>query len=412
MTLRNTKICAPIPVGQNSSYAWGQLPAIPLDAGATPMTVTTLQNLINAANSSSSKVVSLPQGTVVYADQKINIPAGVTLTTAGNIVRGQYAKMARIVRSVNFSDPTIVMSGSTSTQPGAVLDRILISGHRNQIVNGTTITYTPGATSVVISSGNNASVINARLDTPVGGTNIQIDGSEPTGIACNNVSVSGNILTGYTNTHYGNSSYLYPYSDGISSKCANTTIANNTVVDASDVSIIQFYTAGIQTVQASKATGNLVISTGVPGFAALMYEPYYYAGSAPTVRDFTGATFSGNTFFAAEGTRFELGISAGRRPWNNLTAYIHGGEFINNTNAGILTTMQIGIGVGYATNTSVTGNSLNYSTYTVPQASDPDSRCPSRAAIVTDTVSGVNISGNTSNAISATPVVGNLACNF
>jgi hypothetical protein len=410
--LRNTKICAPIPVAQNSPYSWGWEPALPLDASGTPMSATTLQALINSANSGTNKIVSLPQGTVVYADRQIVIPAGVTLTTAGNINRNQYAKMARIVRSANFAEPTIVMSGSTSTQAGAVLDRIWVSGHRNQVVNGTTIAYTSLGASVVISSGNNASVINSRFDTPVGGTNIGIDGSEPTGIACNNVTVSGNILTGYSNTHYTTSAGAYTFSDGITSKCANTTIANNTVMDASDVSIIQFYTAGIQTVQASKATGNLVISTGVPAFAALMYEPFYYYGTTPTVRDFTGSTFSGNTFFAAEGTRFELGISAGRRPWNGQTGYIYGGEFINNTNAGIPTTMQLGIGVGYAMNTSVTGNSLNYLPYTVPQSSDPYSRCPSRGAVVTDNVSGVTISGNTTNGNAAPPVAGNLACNF
>lgn len=409
--LRNNKICAPIPIGQDTLYTWGQQPAIPLDAGASSMSAATLQGLINTANNGANKVVSLPQGTVVYADQTIFIPAGVTLTTAGNIVRGQYAKMARIVRSANFSDSTIVMYGSTGTQPGAVLDRIWVAGQRNQIVNGTTINYTKVGYSVLISSGNNASVINSRFDTPVGGTNIGIDGSEPTGVACNHVSVSGNILTAYSNTHYGGQNY-YPFSDGITSKCADTTIANNTVMDASDVAIIQFYTAGLQNVQASKATGNLIISTGVSTFAAMMYEPFYYAGSTPIVRDFTGASFSGNTFFAAEGTRFEIGISAGRRPWNNLTSYINGGEVSNNTNAGIPTTMQVGIGVGYAKNTSVTNNSLNYSPYTKTVAQDPLAKCPTRSAIVTDNIQNTTIIGNTSNGSSALPVAGDLTCNF
>jgi hypothetical protein len=412
VNLRNTKICSSIPVGQNTPYTWGQHPAMPLDSGTAPMTSAALQNLINAASNSSNKVVSLPQGTVVYANQRIVIPAGVTLTTAGNIVRGQYAKMARIVRSANFSDSTIVMQGSTNTQPGAVMDRIWVSGHRDHVVNGTTINYVQPAASVLITSGNNARVSNSRFDTPIGGTNIGIDGSEPTGITCNNISVSGNLLTGYTNTHYGNATTPYPYSDGITSKCAKTSIENNTIIDASDVSIILFYTAGLQTVQASKVTGNLIISTGIPAFAALMYEPYFYAGSTPIVRDFTGSSFSGNTFFAAEGTRFELGISAGRRPWNNLTSYISGGEFSNNSNAGISTTMQVGIGVGYAINTLVSGNALSYSSYTVSQTLDPYARCPSRAAVVTDNISGVTITGNTSHGVVAPTTPGNLACNF
>jgi hypothetical protein len=406
-TLRDTRICAAIPAGQNSAYTWGQQPAIPLTVGTAAMTAAALQAQINAASTGTNKVVTLPQGTVVYANQQITIPAGVTVTTAGNLVRTQYAKMARIVRTANFTQPIIAMSGSTNSLPGAVLNSVWVSGQRNQVVNGTQITYLNSASTIVVYSGNNASVINNRLDSPVGGTNIGVDGSEPTGKLCNAVTVSNNLLTAYSNTHYGNSSVPYPFSDGITVKCADTTITNNTVMDASDVGIIQFYTDGLQTTQASKATGNLVISTGVSAYSALMYEPYFDA-SATKTRSFAGSKFENNTFFAAQGTRFEVGISAGRRAWGSpapyYTSYASGGQFTNNTNAGISTAMQIGIAAGYATNMPITGNSLNYVGAT--------GGCTSKGPIISENISAVTISGNTSNGAAVAAVPGTIGCSF
>lgn len=368
--LRNNQICTVAALKTDSVYKWGYTAAI--DTGAGSMSAAQLNAALAAAAASANKTVSLAQRTVVFADQPISIPAGVTLTTSGGIARNRYVKMARIVRTAAFASPMVTVNS------GGAINGMWLSGQRDHAINGITMGYTELAANVAIRSGANSSVVGSRLDTNLGNTNIAVDGAEATGgIACSGAVVHNNLITGYSNTHYPIGG-AYKLSDGITVKCPDTSVTSNTIVDASDVGIIMFYSAGAgQTTQHSVATNNALIAAGVPSYAGMMFEPYFSSGpsggtATPVHMDFSGARFEQNIFYGATDTHFDLGASLGAKPWNRQTMTVNGvtyplkdntafgGHFINNSNEGIGTRMQAGIGVDGMPQTTVNNNKLNY----------------------------------------------------
>lgn len=410
--LRDSRICVTTPTGQNSSYRWGQQPAIPLLQGVIPMEGATLQAQLNAAGANGT--VALPQGTVVYVRTPLVIPAGVTLTTAGTLRRAQYAKMARIVLANNFtgqySEQPIINMLTDSVKGGSKLTKVWVSGQRDQVVNGQLISYSRNSHTIRVASGR-STVSDVRLDNPVGGSNLVLADAASAGIACSQATITGNLLTGYSNTHYSPADNQFPFSDGISSSCEHTTITDNTIIDASDVSIILFATGDNNVPQASIVSGNLLIAAGVSAYAAMMYEPYVYADNQRKTFSFAGSSFQSNTFYGTANTRFELGMVAGHEAWHDTNYNLgSGGRFANNSNAGIPTVMQVGIGVDGMSNTTVTGNSLSYTSGT--------GNCQVRAPIVADTSSPTEstpslITGNTNNGTAASITAGSLmSCSF
>jgi hypothetical protein len=372
--LVNTKICTIAGSKSDSVYRWGTTPAVTVNTGETPMSAVYLQGLLDAAKGQPDPTVRLPQHAVVYADRNIVIPAGVTLTTNGSVSRVQYAKMARIVRTSNFATPIITIKS------GGSLNGIWVSGQRDHIVNGTALTYSTWASSVLLESGSGSSVVGSRIDTPAGNTNIGVEGEESAGIPCANIQIQNNLITGYSNTHYPVSG-AYLVSDGITVKCVATTLSSNTIIDASDVGIVIFYAYGTtQKQQSSAATGNLVISSGVPAYAAYMFEPYYSLQAPPKHYNFTGANINGNSFWSATDTHFDIGISVGGKAWRSNGDTGKNAAANNNSNEGIATNMQIGIGVDGMTDTNVSGNALSY-----VQLPSGVGVCGSKSAIIADT---------------------------
>ncbi|UGQ49160.1 DUF4214 domain-containing protein [Massilia endophytica] len=426
-TLRDTQICAAVAPGAETVYRWGMLPVLRITPGETPIEVDDvggvkgLQHMLNDAASAADKTVRLPQGSVIYAAKEIIVPAGVTLTTVGNVPPNQYAKMARIVRTANTGTTILTLQG------GASVNGIWVSGQRNHIINGQQLQYMTMDASLKIAHGTaNASVIGSRFDTANGNTNIAISGySDATSTSCNGHTVQNNLITGYTDTHRTN--IASRYTDGITNQCRNATVSGNGIVDVSDVGVVTFadyiLSGGVKTSQqASVVSNNTVIAAGSSTIAAYSFEPYEVAKDAngnPLEQiknlNFTNATFSGNRFWTGPGAHFDFGVAGSGKPWHGIYGHLgYGAKIINNTNEGIATNMQIGIAIDGMSNTTVSNNALRYVTLAV------EGLCPTKAAIVADTGSELTqsgtvplstpglITGNTQNGVAVSYTVGSV----
>jgi hypothetical protein len=343
-------------------YRWGQAPAITIDG---TITAAALNNLLAAAATSSNKTVSLAPRTIVYANVQIKIPAGVTLTTSGVTNRQQYLRMARIVRTAHFDDAS-VRGGSSlvSMESGAKVNALWISGQREAAVPGASLVHKPFSPNIFIRGGTGSSVINSRLDTSTGDSVLGIDGVAE-GSPCFGAVIGNNLITGYLSTHYNGK-----YTDGITVACEDATVSGNHVVDASDVGIILFRSASKP--QKSKVLNNIVVSAGVSAFAAVAFEPY---SSPVAFQDFSGASIANNRFWTSGDSHFDIGIAVGTKAWSNTNNVGGGASVTNNTNGGVASIMQVGIGIDGMINTIVSGNQLNY----VRQA---NGLCPTKAAVV------------------------------
>ncbi len=293
-------------------------------------------------NAKPGTTISLAQRAVISTSKQILVPAGVTLTTTGSPHFSQYAKMARIVRSAPATGATEESAALVFLNPGANLISVWVSGQRQ--ING----YAPNAVNVYAKSG--ASVISSRIENSSGWTALV---SHRRGHPCSGVNFTGNLITGYSNTH------LSEVTDGISSDCEKTTIRDNAVVDPSDVGIVIFTAieGDLKAVQSSKAYNNVVISAGIPAYSAYVLDPLSKS-TLPGDSSFVGAEFRNNKFWAAPDTHIDIGLAVGTTAWFPDPNIGTGGSFIGNTTAGIATPMQIGIMVDGMRAPVVTGNTI------------------------------------------------------
>jgi hypothetical protein len=111
-----------------------------------------------------------------------------------------------------------------------------------------------------------------------------------------------------------------------------------------------------------------------------MFEPYYSLQAPPKHYNFTGANINGNSFWSATDTHFDIGISVGGKAWRSNGDTGKNAAANNNSNEGIATNMQIGIGVDGMTDTNVSGNALSY-----VQLPSGVGVCGSKSAIIADT---------------------------
>jgi hypothetical protein len=369
VSLKST-ICSTSNNTADSGYRWGTTPTIPIDG---TMTASALQASLDAAKLAANKQVVLSPHTVIYADRKITIPAGVTLTTSGITSRQQYAKMARIVRTAHFGgDGSTGQRGDQAIvvlENGAKMSAIWVSGQRGAVIAGQALPYSLLSSSVFMRGGTGTSVLSSRLDTGAGNSNIGIDGAYE-GSPCQNAVINDNLITGYANTHYPVGG-VGKYSDGITVACEKATVNGNHIIDASDVGIILFRSGSVP--QASIVSNNIIISAGVSAFSAMAYEPYVEPSGTASY-NFTGSQFYSNRFWTSGDSHFDIGVAAGTRAWGEQnTGY--GGNVSGNTNAGIASIMQIGIGIDGMQTTVVNANQLSYVKQT-------NGVCPTKGAVV------------------------------
>jgi hypothetical protein len=349
-------------------YGWnGAFPVINIP-GVTIMTQTQLQTALNSAVPNGT--VEIPQMTIVHLNSTLNIPAGVTLKTNGDLTHYRYALMARLIMDNTFGlDPLITM------QSGSRLQGIWIDGQVSQRMNalGSNV-IDPARVSVYVVNGNGSQVSNCRLSDPSGWTNIFLEGYKYCGgCNCSNQYIGYNLITGYANSHFDShldgGVHIGHWSDGISNGCQYATIEYNEIVDVTDVGIVVFRAAisGSQH-QQSVIRNNNIFNAGNSAFAAFSIDPTF-AGDVPgdpsysRTFDFSATIIENNTIWTSPNAHVDMGISSGTRSFFLQPGRIPNngsGVVIRNNNSGNQSMYaNIGFLVNGMLNNSITGNSLS-----------------------------------------------------
>lgn len=317
-------------------------------------------NGITSLSSLKSALAAAQPGSTVYMAQRavftltdtLVVNPGVTLATFGSPPRTQYAKQARLVRGAQFGAGELD-SSLVRLESGAKLSAVWVSGQAP--VYG----YQGSGVNVALHSGTGTTLANSRLDNSIGWTSAV---AHHYGVACNAMVVSNNLVTGYANDHH----YAYAgapgYTDGISGNCGDFSASYNDVIDASDVGIIAF-APGAGITQRSQIRNNIVISAGVPSFAAMMCEPQSVEAVGGPTSSFAGAAIANNSFWAAPDSHFDFGLMVGALPWGYAHPSVGDGAAVTgNTNAEIPSPMYVGLLVDGMTNANIASNVISRTT--------------------------------------------------
>jgi hypothetical protein len=273
---------------------WGLSQA--MDIGSGTWTQARLEDCIK-----EQPVCSIPPRTVVYLNSTVTLPAGRTLTTAGNPDRLHYARQARIVRNTGSFGHLLVV------QKGAAVRDIWLSGQRHLFKDVPTdmdevranIWYVGGDGSV------GGLVNQIRSDFPLVRSHIVSVG--PGGF----LDIDDNLFTGYTSNHTpdGTQSWV---TDGISHHASRGTIRNNHIIDPTDVGIVIFGRGNSRgPPQASNALSNVIVHAGLSAYGSVGFDT--------TAADcvfcvFTGS-ISGNTILAGPNQHSDIMLFVGTGPW-------------------------------------------------------------------------------------------------
>ncbi len=357
------KVCSGAPYYYSVQAAGNAATQIP---GATQVNEADVQNILN--NMSPGGVLSLQNSAVVVLTTPLIIPPGRTLTTDGSPSPNAHAKMARLVRSLNFQhdqfgDAMVELKG------GAALVNVWVDGQRGVagFSNGVP-TQDTTEPNIRILSGNGGSVSNDFISNSYGWTSLLALGMAETGISCSNVSIKNNVITDYASNDGNHAPANTGWSDGISDSCEGSTVSGNNIVDATDGGIVLFRAQTSQggAVQASQVTSNTIVSAGNYAFGAIILDPLAQdgGGTCYATRGFDGANVTGNTLYASENSGFSIGLSVGTAEWfynngNGCTGT--GANVSNNTTAGISTRVTDGIAVEGMIRATVQSNNLSVS---------------------------------------------------
>lgn len=335
------------------SYSFGSNPAIsiPLGQGCsgtycfTGGTQQQLQTLLDSAPSGTT--VTLAQQVVVPITTAqtvgpprtrsvgLNIPAGVTLTTAGAPGPDKYAEMGRLVRASSLGAAAVV-----EVESGAKLLNVWVDGQRTGPTD-----HVPDSVNVETAGGSGTTVSGDRLSNAVGFTNLHALGTAES-LPCASTTITGNLVTAYSSSHTNQD-----WSDGLSVACENATVTGNTVIDATDVGIVLF--RAYPAVQKSTVSGNTILNAGNPAFGGIVADPL---SSTPTVDpSFAGASVHGNTLWTGPGAYYHIGLSLGTAAWFANPNIGSGVSFTANS---LTANVTEGIAVSGMLDATATGNTL------------------------------------------------------
>jgi hypothetical protein len=343
------------------TYGFGAGPAIaiPLGQGCsgqfcfTGGTQQQLQNMLNAAAPSHATVTLAQQVVVPITTTQtigpprqrlvgLNIPAGVTLTTAGQPGPDRYAEMGRLVRASGFGTTASTAGAVVEVDSGAKLENVWVDGQRTGPTNAESATV-----NVETAGGSGTTVSADRLSNAIGFTNLHVLGTAES-LPCASSTITQNLVTAYASSHVNTGDW----SDGISVGCENATVTGNTVIDATDVGIVLFraYPAD----QKSTVASNTVLNAGNSAFGGIVADPL---SSSPTVKpSFAGATVHNNTLWTGPGASYGIGLSLGTAAWFSSPNIGSGVSFTSNSLTGNVTE---GMAVSGMLNVTATGNTLN-----------------------------------------------------
>lgn len=344
-----------------------------------------LQAKLNAAK--PGEVVRIPRGTLVFVEARLTVPTGVTLTTEGSEgLKGRhaYAKMARIAyrpTAEKIEDASLVV-----VQSGANLKNVWVDGqmwnYRDKN-GGQTVRIAPNGLEPTL-------VENVRSDNPRAAQNVLANSNK--GECLTPITIRSNLVINSANLHNSKR-----WADGIATKCSNTVVEANEVLDASDVALLAFRTYGAAP-QASKIRNNYVLQAGNDAFGGLVTDPL---STKTTPRpypeclkkspgneancDFTGTVFEGNTLWTGKDARFVIGISVGTRAWGFFkpdNASGSGAVFTGNTAGESEVNTQIPVYISGIYNAVVTNNFTGSTVKRLPGKSGvPGTSCKSSTLV-------------------------------
>jgi hypothetical protein len=296
--------------------------------------------------------LALAPRAVIRLSSPLRIPQGVTLTTSGAPSPERYARMGRLARVAApgaGADPATVVLAA-----GARLRNVWVDGGRAWLQ-----TYVRDALTVRV-EGDGATVEQTRITNSLGGGSLFVMGPHY-GVPCKTAILHDNLVTAYSSGHDDGT-----WADGISVACAEATIEDNAVVDATDVGIILYRVEGGS--QSSRVEGNTVIAAGRSAFAALAVDPIF--GGGGQTFSFDGATITDNTLWTGDRAHFDIGLAVGTRAWFGDGADKGtGASFTDNTTGSLAIHTTSPFAVSGMLDATVQGNTLR----SLPAA---PSRCP------------------------------------
>src|SRR5262249_45261451 len=153
-----------------------------------------LQSMLNAAAATGATVTLAQQVVVPITDVQtigpprqrqigLNIPSGVTLTTAGQPGPSKYAEMGRLVRPASFGGSA--GAAVVEVDSGAKLLNVWVDGQRTgptDAVSNTVNVETVGGTGTTVSGG--------RLSNAIGFTNLHALGTAES-LPCTSTTITG-----------------------------------------------------------------------------------------------------------------------------------------------------------------------------------------------------------------------------
>lgn len=322
----------------NPSYSFGNQAVwqvlSPTGSGYQGGLGSELQALLNAAPNGST--VWLAQHAVVYLTTTLDIPNNVTLATTGLPAPTHYASQARLVRASNFNGPLIVMRTRSK------LKNVWVTGQRQ--VHG----FKSNGPNFLIRGGTGSEISGARIENPAGASNVVAWGSAD-GYPCTSTTLANNLVTSYASSHYN-----ALWADGFTIACENALVANNEVVDASDVAVVLF--RSYPAVQRSIVRDNRILNAGNSSYGGLVFDGW----TDDFTSDFTGAEIRNNLIWTGPYAHYDVALSVGTRPWfGNSVGMGVGAAMLNNSSGSSKINADLGIAVSGMFFAEVTGNSLD-----------------------------------------------------
>jgi hypothetical protein len=316
-------------------YYFGTAPAIDIPISGTGFEGTRdqLQAVIDATPAGGT--VWLKQKAVVRITSPLTIKAGVTLATTGNPSHNQYALMARLVRHPGF------VSGQPLVQvdSGARLLNVWVDGQRGDPNN-----YVVGLINVQMRGGSGTTVSGSRISNTYGWTNLHAL-STAEGWPCASNTITNNLVEAYSSEHWPYPGGVGKWSDGLSIACENAIVADNEVIDATDVAIV-LYTASstaATATQQSQVRYNRILNAGNSAYGAIGADPLADRQGVP--HSFAGSSINNNTFWTGDG-HYDIALAVGTRAWFGSASNLgYSASFDANTTGSESAAVDIAIGI-------------------------------------------------------------------
>lgn len=269
-----------------------------------------LQQCVDATASGGS--LEIPAG-VYRMNGQLSITKPFTLRTQGTAGAPGCLGLTTRCAILRAAPELYAVSGilRVASTSAVTVDHIVLDGNREARL-GTT-----AADDCITFANNRATAFNAQFIACSGCA--FTNGGSVNALCGTALGWDGDSATISGNTIRDNGDHANRVCDGITvGSSTSSTVANNLVVDATDIGII------LGNATNGSVTGNTVIQQSRVGFAGLMIDNF----NASTAGNFDGFTMSGNVVDC--NLLCDFGIQVGPHPWY-LSAHISGGTITGNT---------------------------------------------------------------------------------